>query len=60
MARADTRDKLRNWWTGEKIAAAHAALPEPMRDELTAEYNRLFDAMSPAANADLAGDSLPY
>jgi len=55
MAQASTREKLQGWWTGKNIAAANAALPEPMRDELTAEYNRLFDAMAPAPADDLDG-----
>jgi len=60
MATADTREKLQGWWTGKNIAAAHAALPEAMRDELTAEYNRLFDAMAPAPAADLDDDTIPF
>lgn len=57
MAKADSREKLHDWWTSKNISAGVAALPEPMLDELTAEYNRLFDEM-PAP--DLAGDVIPY
>jgi len=60
MAKASTREQLQGWWTSEKIATGHAALPEPMRDELTAEYNRLFDAMAPAPADDLGGDTVPF